>query len=177
MPNNLLEMLRAATTEGTVTLSSGKTADYYIDARSVILSAAGLDLARAAMLNLLRGLDCQALAGKGAAVLPLLGAMAADGELDCLVVRETFKMHGPRAGLCTEGPRYKGGTAVIIEDVATTGRSALDVAWRIGEERAVKIIAVVTLVDRQEGAREAIEAHGYEFRAVYTADQVRGREC
>ena len=62
---------------------------------------------------------------------------------------------------------------VLVEDVVTTGGSGLIAAERIEEEGYV-IAGMISMVDREEGAREAIEARGYKFEALFTKTEIRG---
>ncbi len=78
-------------------------------------------------------------------------------------------MHG--TGRLIEGPFEAGDRVIIIEDVITTGGSAIRAARAVGEAGG-SVAGVLALVDREEGGREAIEAAGYTVRALVTASQI-----
>jgi orotate phosphoribosyltransferase len=89
---------------------------------------------------------------------------ASDGEgfLDACVVRKAGKAHGMQRRI--EGPDVEGRAVLVVEDVSTTGGSPLTAAAAL-QEAGAEVIGVAVIVDR--GAREAVEAAGFEYRAVY----------
>jgi orotate phosphoribosyltransferase len=96
---------------------------------------------------------------------------ALDGRLvDALIVRKEPKGHGTEAWI--EGPQYPKGTKVtVLEDVTTTGASAIKAAEKLRDAGYV-VERVVTIVDRQEGAIEAMAAAELELRRLFTIDDL-----
>lgn len=98
-----------------------------------------------------------------------LHAAARAGLLNGFTVRKQPKGHG--AGRQIEGPLDEGQRVVLVEDVVTTGGSALEAAGVL-EAFGAEIVGVLTVVDRQEGGRAAIEAAGYELVALFGVDEL-----
>ena len=92
----------------------------------------------------------------------LHAAAAGEGFLDGCVVRKAGKAHGLQRRI--EGPDVDGRAALVVEDVSTTGGSPLTAAEAL-QEAGAEVIAVAVIVDR--GARAAVEAAGFEYRAAY----------
>jgi orotate phosphoribosyltransferase len=86
--------------------------------------------------------------------------------LPCVFIRNQKKDYGTAKRL--EGELSDGDVVVILEDVATTGGQVLEAA-AVVEEAGARVAAIIATIDRQEGARENIEAAGYRFEALFTA--------
>jgi len=163
---------RDALRTGTFTLASGRPSHYYVDGRTVTLSAEGAALIGSGVLGLLADLPAVAAIGgltMGAdpivgAALAVAGAGARPGLLGFLVRKEA-KGHG--TGKLVEGPVSAGMEVVIIEDVTTTGASALR-AVAAAEALGCRVARVVTVLDRLEGAGVAFSARGLDFRPLVT---------
>ena len=163
---------RDALRTGTFTLASGRTSHYYVDGRKVTLAAEGAALIGAGVLEAIADLPgVAAVGGLTMGADPIVGAtLAVAGSgvrpgLRGFLVRKEAKGHG--TGQLVEGPVESGMEVVIVEDVATTGGSALkavDAAEAIG----AKVVRVVALLDRLEGASAAFAARGIDFLALVT---------
>lgn len=153
-----------------VTLSSGAEADYYVDLRRVtlhheaspligrLLRALTTDWAYAAVGGLTLGADPVATAVLHAA------ALEPDTDpVDAFVVRKETKKHGLQRLI--EGPDVAGRAVLVVEDTSTTGGSALT-AVRSLREAGAEVVGVCTVVDRDTGARQAVEAEGVPYRAL-----------
>ena len=156
-----------AVVHGKVTLSSGIEADYYVDLRRATLHHEAAVLVGKVMLNLLSdaGLSPDAVGGLTMGADPVATAMlhqasARGMSLDAFVVRKEAKKHGMARQV--EGPDISGKNVVILEDTSTTGGSPLAAA-KAAEEAGAKVLAVATVVDRDTGARAAIESAGYAY--------------
>ena len=156
-----------AVVHGKVTLSSGIEADYYVDLRRATLHHEAAVLAGKVMLDLLAeaGLKPDAVGGLTMGADPVASAMlhqaSARGlQLDAFVVRKEAKKHGMARQV--EGPDIEGHKVVILEDTSTTGGSPLTAA-KAAEEAGAEVLAVATVVDRDTGARAAIESAGYAY--------------
>jgi orotate phosphoribosyltransferase len=165
------QIVRKAVVHGQVTLSSGRTADYYVDLRRVTLDAEAAPLVGTIMLELTADLDFEAVGGLTMGADPVAAAMlhaaAAHGRrLDAFVVRKEGKTHGMRRQI--EGPPVQGRRVLAVEDTSTTGESvlaAVDALWTAGAD----VVAVAVIVDRDTGARERVEAAGLPYRFAYAA--------
>jgi orotate phosphoribosyltransferase len=163
-----------AVVHGRVTLSSGRAADYYVDLRRITLHAQAAPLVGRVMLDLLGEWSFDAVGGLtmgadpvGAAVLH---AAAAQGRaVDAFVVRKQGKAHGLQRRI--EGPDVAGRRVVALEDTSTTGGSVLTAVEALREAGAV-VVGVAVIVDRDTGARQAIEAAGLPYRWAFDAEDL-----
>lgn len=157
-----------AVVHGKVVLSSGREADYYIDLRRATLHHAAAPLIGRLLRQLTGDWDYVAAGGLTLGADPVAGAMmhaaAAVGDvLDVFVVRKSAKEHGMRRRI--EGIEVAGQPVLVVEDTTTTGNSPLTAVDALAEAGA-KVVGVATVVDRDTGAREVIEARGLPYRAL-----------
>jgi orotate phosphoribosyltransferase len=157
---------------GTFTLASGRTSHYYVDGRKVTLSAEGAALIGAGVLDLLAGWpEVSAVGGLTLGADPIVGAtLAVAGasgrpELRGFLVRKEVKAHG--TGRLIEGPIEAGDTVAIVDDVATTGGSAIQAVDAVIAAGS-RVACVIAVLDRLEGAAEAFAARGIAFRSLVT---------
>ena len=171
----LLELLRTLSFERRkVILASGRESDFYVDCKRTTLTAEGHVLVGRLLLDLVRRVR-PLVRGVGGLTLgadPIASAIALtsflEGEpVDSFIVRKEPKGHG--TGQWIEGRKTipDGSRVVVIEDVVTTGGSALKAIERCRAEQ-LEPVACVALVDRLEGGREAIEAQGVPLEALFT---------
>lgn len=163
-----------AVVRGKVTLASGREADYYVDLRRVTLHHAAAPLIGHLLLDALEEAgygpgEIDAVGGLTLGADPvatsLLHAAASRGlELDAFVVRKESKAHGLQRRI--EGPDVAGKKVVAVEDTSTTGGSVLTAVEALREAGA-DVRAVAVIVDRNTGAREAIEAEGLPYLYLY----------
>ena len=159
---------------GSFTLASGRTSEHYVNCKPVSLSGQGLALLGASMLELVEP-TAAAVAGLTLGADPLVSAVAlqaalAGRDLDALIVRKEAKGHGTGAWL--EGPLPAPGSRItVLEDVVTTGGSALKAVNQLREAGYV-VEQVVAIVDRQEGGAEAMQAAGLGLRCLFLLEEV-----
>jgi orotate phosphoribosyltransferase len=166
-------LLERSVTRGDFVLSSGRRSSYYIDARRTTMAGEGLAVIGALGLELLqrRGWTPAAVGGLTLGADPVAYAIAAAGHarrlpVDAFTVRKAAKTHG--TGRRIEGCFGPGATVVVVEDVITTGGSALEAIEAITAEGG-KVLGVLAVVDREEGGREAIERTGLGVEAMLGA--------
>ena len=164
---------------GEFTLASGARSNLYIDARMTAMSPEGLaligplglaEIAKAywtphSVGGLTLGADPVSYAIAYASAL-------AETPIRAFTVRKEAKTHG--TGKLIEGPFLPSDDVVVIEDVITSGGSALKAIGAIKSAGAT-VIGVLSLVDREEGGRERIEAEGYTVRSLTTASEIVAR--
>ena len=158
-----------------VVLASGKESDFFIDCKQTVLTAEGHVLVGELMLDALAQLPaCDAIAGVELGGCPLASAVSLTSHLrdpasakDAVYVRKDAKDHGSKRVLEGDTRLAPGASLVILEDVTTTGGSTLKAVEKLRAAGYV-VAGVVALVDRLEGGREAIEAAGLPFVALYT---------
>ena len=161
---------------GDFVLSSGGRSDYYIDARTTTMCAEGQRLVGLVGYRLLRdaGLEPTHVGGLTLGADPVSYAIAHRSALegrpiDGFSVRAKPKEHG--TGQRIEGGLPEGARCIVVEDAVSTGRSILEAAAAVREAGA-EVRALLTLIDREQGGREKIEAAGYRLHAVFTAREV-----
>ena len=165
-----------AVVHGKVLLSSGRTADYYVDLRRVTLQSEAAPLVGEVLLDVLAGAGLtgdaapQAVGGLTMGADPVasavLHAAAARGQaIDAFVVRKEAKAHGLQRRV--EGPDVAGRRVLALEDTSTTGGSvmtAVDALRAAGAD----VVAVAVILDRDTGARERVEREGLPYLAAFT---------
>ncbi|MBA2473461.1 MAG: orotate phosphoribosyltransferase [Pseudonocardiales bacterium] len=162
---------RLAVVHGRVTLSSGAQADYYVDLRRATLHHEAAPLIGMLVRELTSDWSYQAVGGLTLGADPVAAAVlhAPGSPVDAFVVRTVTKQHGMQRRI--EGPDVAGRRVLAVEDTATTGASVLTAVAALREAGA-DIIGVVTVVDRDTGAREAIEAAGLPYRAILSLSEL-----
>jgi orotate phosphoribosyltransferase len=169
----LEELARHALVIGDVTLSSGRKASYYVDARRALMRPAGFRAAGELIADAAVDAGAAAVGGPVMAAIPLACAAIAVPGGDGLVgffVRKERKEHGLQRWV--EGPVEPGMRCLIVEDTVTTGGSTVAAIERIKEE-GLEIAAALCVVDRLAGGAEAIaKAAGAPFRALVTIDEL-----
>ncbi|MBX3440256.1 MAG: orotate phosphoribosyltransferase [Planctomycetaceae bacterium] len=159
---------------GDFTLASGKKATYYLDGKQITLDSNGLRLVAEGLLHLLKDVEFDAVGGMSIGADPIIGAVLAvaaeqQRPLQGMLVRKEAKGHGTNRFV--EGPVAPGAKArvVVIDDVVTTGGSALLAADRI-EEFGCQVVQVVGIVDRREGGAANFANRGFPFRSLLTIE-------
>ena len=170
----LLELLRAhSVREGNVTLASGKRSDFYVDCKQTTLLAEGHFLTGQLLRPIVDAVapDAEAVGGLTLGADPLASAVSlmsfvAGKPLGAFIIRKEAKGHGTGAWLEGAGWLPDGAPIALLEDVVTTGGSTLEAARRAREAK-LSVRAVIALVDRQEGGRQAIERE-FSFVPLFT---------
>ena len=162
---------------GEFKLSSGGTADYYIDCRIATLDANGSRLCGRMILDAIRAQawDVEAIGGltMGADPLAVAAVVLSEGKLNGFLVRKAEKTHG--TGQRIEGFRRTGARVVIVDDVCTTGASTIQ-AIEAARQGGFEVAGVICLVERQDaGGRPAVEkaAAPAPFVSIFTANDIR----
>jgi len=161
--------------EGNFTLSSGQTTSYYINGKQVALHAwGGLAVGRLLLAEIPE--ETIAVAGLTLGADPLVTATsvvaAYEGRsLTALIVRKEAKGHGTQAYI--EGPTLPPGSPVVVlEDVVTTGQSALKAVERL-QSNGYKVPLILSLVDRHQGGAELYQEHGLAFKALFSIRDIQ----
>jgi orotate phosphoribosyltransferase len=174
----LLEQLRTdAWRRGTFRLASGRESDFFIDCKQVILTAEGHRLCGEVLCGVIRaeglGEEADAVAGVALGGCPLASAVSLTSALgggrawDALYVRKEPKDHGTAQRIEGRVSLAASLRVVLLEDVLTTGGSSR-VAVEALRADGHTVLAVVALVDRREGGREALEAMGLRVVPVFS---------
>ncbi len=162
---------------GDFELASGRHSDYYIDCRTTTMHAEGQALLGEVALDALHEAELHPdlVGGLTMGADPISYSIAGEswrrGEpVHAFSVRKRAKDHG--RGRRIEGCFEAGARVVVVEDVITTGGSALQAIREVATENG-QVLGVLALVDREEGGRQAIEREGHRVIALYTAGELR----
>jgi len=155
--------------KGDYVLSSGKKSSYYIDLRLITLSSEGAYLIANLLYDELKDKSIDAIGGLTMGADPIAAAYAAISfergkGASAFIIRKEEKKHG-KARLI-EGPLKKGARVVIVDDVATSGGSLIKAIDAV-ETAGCKVVKVMSLVDREEGASSELKKKGYELHSLY----------
>ena len=174
---HLAELLRKKSlVRGDFVLASGQKSDYYLDCRLTTLDPEGALHTGYSVLELLdeMGLKPDAIGGLSMGADPVVSAAIIISQLERrpipgFLVRKEAKDHGRRRQI--EGmDSLRGKKVIIVDDVCTTGGStqeAIDAAEHDGAE----VVAVISLVDREQGGSEKLRAK-YNYRSIFTAREL-----
>jgi orotate phosphoribosyltransferase len=170
-------LIERSVKRGSFVLASGKHSDFYIDARLTTMSPEGLVLIGQLGLEAIsrQGWTPDSIGGLTMGADPVSFAISHTSALEnrpirAFSVRKEAKGHG--TGNRIEGPFTAGDRVVVIEDVITTGKSALQAIDAI-ESAGGKILGVLAIVDRQDGGSEAIQSRGYFTTALATIAELK----
>ena len=158
---------------GRFTLASGKESAYYFDSKPTMLHPEGAALLADLIVRELDGIEADCIGGIEMGAVPMIApvairSLAAGRPLFGFFVRKAPKDHGTRQRI--EGLDLAGRTAVIVEDVTTTGGSAMQ-AVELVREAGGRVAIVISILDRGEGAAELYAAAGVPFKSLFKAEE------
>lgn len=162
-----------------VKLASGRTSTYYFNMKPTMLDAEGAHLIATLILKAIADKKVDLVGGLEMGAVPIASAVAAvshasGNPVNAFFVRKQAKEHGTKSlieGL-PEGESLRAKRVVIVEDVTTTGGSAIK-AVEIVRVEGAEVVGVVTVVDRQEGAGEAFAAAGLTLTPILTLEDFK----
>ncbi|GFE70490.1 orotate phosphoribosyltransferase [Chroococcus sp. FPU101] len=170
-------LLQLAYREGDFVLSSGQKSSYYINGKEVTLNAEGA-LAIGRLILPLLPPQTDAVAGLTLGADPIVSAVSVVSAYEArpipaLIIRKEAKGHGTKAYI--EGPTLSSGAKVVVlEDVVTTGKSALQAVERLKDAGYV-VEQIIALVDREQGGGELYESLGLKFQALFSIRELQQR--
>ncbi|HEX9490255.1 MAG TPA: orotate phosphoribosyltransferase [Stellaceae bacterium] len=152
-------------------LSSGRMSNFYFNLKPAMLDPEGLDLLADIILERIAGIDARYIGGLAMGAVPLaiavlLKSNATARPLQGFWVRKEAKGHGTKN--LTDGYIQDGARVIIVEDVTTSGDSVMQAINEV-KRRGCDIAAVITIVDRLEGAEERLAQNGVKLTALFTA--------
>lgn len=171
--NRLFSLLKERSfRRGRVVLASGKESDYYFDTKPTMLHPEGAALLVELILRELQDVEADCVGGLEMGAVPLIAPVAMKSldsarPLSGFFVRKAPKGHGTQQRI--EGMDVAGKTAVILEDVTSTGGSAMQ-AVDVVKAAGAKVALVLSILDRGEGARELYAAAGIPFKSLFHAE-------
>lgn len=168
----LEELKKNAFFKERIVLSSGKESSFYIDCRLVTLSAKGAFLAGKIILEMIKEEKICAIGGPTLGADPIVGAIAClsyqdKKPINTFIVRSLPKSHGKMRQI--EGPPIeKGCEVVLIDDVATTGKSIVQ-AIEVLRSEGIRVDKAIVIVDREEGAAENLAKQNCSLIPIFKA--------
>src|SRR3954466_9397327 len=169
----IAELREHALVIGEVTLTSGRKAEYLIDAKRAILRPLGFRALGELVAEEARALEVTAVGGITMGADPIAcAALAGGADVKAFFVRKERKEHGLARWI--EGPPLEPGErCLVVEDVVTTGGSTIKAIERVRDE-GHEVVGVLAILDRLAGGGEAIEAAagGAPYTALTTIDDV-----
>ncbi len=160
---------------GEITLASGRKSNFYFNLKPTMLDAEGASLLAELTLDALISEKIDYVGGLEMGAVPIAGAIAQlsfmrGHPIQAFFVRKKPKEHGAKLTVegLARGESLKGKRVVIVEDVTTTGGSALK-AVEVVREAGGEIVFVLTMIDREEGAADTFKDAGLAFRSLFQA--------
>lgn len=168
---------RRSVFKGTFTLASGRISNYYLDCKRTTLDPQGAILTGYTILELLgsQGVHADAIGGPTVGADPIVTAVAAVSWLEhhplpAFFVRKERKSHGRQNQIEGIDLNEASKRVVIVDEVCTTGESTID-ALNAAKEAGLQIVAVISLVDREEGGSEKLRKQ-YNYFPIFTAKEL-----
>jgi len=154
-------------------LASGRMSQYYFNCKPVTMSPEGMYLIGELIFHLVSFLKPDAIGGLTLGADPIAYAVCLTSYLKgtsikAFTVRKEPKGHGTKQWI--EGDIKEGERVVIVEDVVTTGGSTIKAITR-AQASGLEVIKVVTLIDREEGGKEAILQYTHDFESIFTRSE------
>jgi orotate phosphoribosyltransferase len=158
---------------GPVTLASGRQSDFYFDMKPAMLDPEGAAWIAELVMHELQGIKADCVGGLVMGAVPLVSPVAIMSQkfgrsLRGFFIRKEPKDHGTKKRV--EGDSIEGMDVVILDDVTTSGGSAME-AVRAAQEAGARVTLVLSIVDRGEGAAELYAAEGIPFKGLYRANE------
>ena len=169
-------LLEKSYKEGSFVLASGRTSDYYFDCRQTALHPEGAWLIGNLLFDIVKDLSIAGVGGPTLGADPLVSAVSVISyekgrPLPGFLVRKESKGHGTNNYI--EGlANFKAGDSIaLLEDVVTSGGSGLTACSKV-EAAGMKVAAVVSIMDREEGGREKMAEQGYRLISLFTRKEL-----
>jgi orotate phosphoribosyltransferase len=158
---------------GRVVLASGRESHFYFDMKPAMLDPDGAALMAELIIQQIHGVKADCIGGLEMGAVPLIAPVAMRSvefgrRLPGFFVRKAVKDHGTKKRV--DGTDIAGKTVVILEDVTTTGASAMD-AVKAVEEAGANVALVLSILDRGEGAAELYAKAGIPFKSLFRAEE------
>ncbi len=179
--NRLIDIIkrRSFSTGREMKLASGRSSNFYFNMKPTMMDPEGSWLIADLMLDAIAALQIDYVGGLEMGAVPIASSIATisyerERPVRAFFIRKKSKEHGTRKlveGL-TDEESLTDKTVVIVEDVTTTGGSSLKAVEAVREQGA-KVACVLTIVDREEGARENFHAAGVPFTALLKASDFK----
>jgi orotate phosphoribosyltransferase len=172
--NDLLELIRERSFKtGDFTLSSGVKSSLYFNMKPTMMDPRGAELSARVMLDVVRNLNPDYVSGLEMGAVPVIGALAAVSQIEERPIATTFvrkqpKAHGTRDWIegLAPGESLLGKTVLVLDDVATSGKSFMIAIERI-RQAGGKVTDAACLVNREEGAEALLKENSVTLHSVF----------
>jgi len=160
--------------QGDIVLSSGQRSEFYIDGKMVELHPAGAFLIGEVLYQLIDALDVDAMGGLAVGAVPMVTSTIVscyhhNKDIEGFFVRDVAKVHGTCKVI--EGNLPTGARVVVVDDVVTSGKSAMKAVEAVEDAGAV-VEKIIAIVDRDAGASDLFHQHGYDYQFIFSKDEV-----
>ncbi|MFW5984153.1 MAG: orotate phosphoribosyltransferase, partial [Halobacteria archaeon] len=158
-----------AVLRGEFELSSGRTSDYYVDKYVFETQPDALRVVGRAIAEKVRETGADRIGGVALGGVPLAAVASVESDVPYVIARKEEKEYG--TGNAVEGELEEGDRVVVVEDIVTTGASAVEAVEKLRDAGAV-VEDIIVVVDRQEGGRENVEGARLRMHALTTAEEL-----
>ncbi|MDP1834270.1 MAG: orotate phosphoribosyltransferase [Candidatus Moranbacteria bacterium] len=172
-------LLKLSYKKGTFKLTSGRESDFYVDGKKTVLDGEGSFLVGACFYSMIRNFypDAQAVAGVTLGADPLITATSLIAfqrgrSLPQIIIRKEAKKHGTGNQLEAAATVSENANVILLDDVLTTGGTLLKIGIPALERAGYKVLAILVVVDREEGGRQILEERGYGIRSILTRTEL-----
>ena len=162
---------------GRFQLSSGKQSDFYLDMKPTMLDPEGADALAQMVLDRLKDMKVDCIGGLEVGAIPIVSTIAMLSQqqgtpLPGFFVRKELKDHGTKQLLegLASGESLEGKSVVILDDVTTSGRSSM-AAVKAARDEGARVVLVLAIVDREEGAAGFYRENDVPFAALFAASE------
>ena len=171
MVNEVADALREsdAVLRGEFELSSGRKSDYYIDKYVFETDPEALRVIGRAIAEKVRETGANRIGAVALGGVPLAAVASVESGVPYVIARKEAKEYGTANSV--EGKLEEGDEVVVVEDIVTTGASAVEAVEKLREAGAM-VNEIIVVVDRQEGGREHVEEAGLKMHALTTAEEL-----
>jgi orotate phosphoribosyltransferase len=156
---------------GDFTLASGEKSNYYLDMKPAMFDPEGANLLARLVLHRISKLKVDYIGGLEMGAVPLISPISMlSGRIPGFFVRKESKDHGTRKLIEAPDGALQGKNVVILDDVTTAGGSAMQ-AVEAARGAGAKVILVLSIVDREQGAAELFQRAGIPFAFLFRAGE------
>jgi orotate phosphoribosyltransferase len=150
-------------------LSSGRRSNYYFDMKKTTLDPEGGGLVADLVFEMVRQEGARFIGGLAMGAIPIVTAVSIRSWPGCPIrafyVRDEIKDHGTQELIY--GFIENGGDVVLVDDVTTEGRSVMKAVAAV-RQHGCRVLKVITVVDRLEGAERNFKEAGVPFVPIFT---------
>ena len=166
---------KSLVTGRTFTLASGRTSSFFVNLKQTMLDPEGANLLAELILDVMEEQGIHNIGGLEMGAVPLVSAVCTKSferfPVNAFFVRKSVKDHG--AEKLIDGHLDQGSEVLIIDDVVTTGGSAMQAAEAV-RARGCHVSKILAIVDREEGGRENLAGHGFELISLLNRSDFPG---